>query len=191
MNRFLLWAALAAALLLEGCATIAPTAAPPPAPAFDFLGRISARAEGRVFSSHIRWAHAAGRDEIWLMTPTGQALARIAGDATAATFTAADGGEFQADDMESLMRRALGWELPVSRLAWWVQGGIVPGGAFGEVLRDTEGRLVRLKQDGWNIEITHPPAGGAGRLPARVELADDERRIRLVIDQWRTDAGAR
>jgi len=187
MNRPLSCAALGAALLLAACATITP--APAPAPAFEFLGRVTVRAEGRVFTSGLRWAHAAERDEIWLTTPMGQALARIAGDATGATLTTADGNEYQAADIESLMDRGLGWELPLSRLAWWVQGSIVPAGEIGEVLRDTEGRLVHLRQDGWTVVLTPPAAGRPPRLPARLDLEDGQRRVRLVIDLWRQEPG--
>ena len=185
MTRLASWTALAAAAVLAGCAAVPPPAATPRAPAFDLIGRVSVSSAGRVFSSHLRWAHGSSRDEIWLMTPMGQALARITGDAGGATLSGSDGSELEADDIESLMRRALGWELPVARLAWWVQGGIVPAGVIGEVVRDGEGRLVRLRQDGWRIELAHPPAGGRDPRPGRVALAEDQLRIRIVIDRWR------
>jgi len=187
MRAFRSCAGLAIAVALAACAVLPTADEPARAPDFDLVGRVAVHFDGRAFSSSIRWTHGAALDEIWLMTPTGQALARVTGGADGATFTGADGGEYQAGDIESLMRRAMGWELPVSRLAWWIQGGIVPGGLIGEVLRDADGRLLRLKQDGWNVTLTHPAGTRQGQLPARVDLADDKHRIRLVIDRWRQD----
>jgi len=75
----------------------------------------------------------------------------------------------------------------VTRLAWWVRAGIVPGGVIGEVLRDQQGRLVRLRQDGWQITLTHSPANEPGGLPHRLDLTRDGHQIRLVIDGWRRE----
>jgi len=174
--------ALTAVAMLAACAEL-PDRPAQRARAFDLLGRVAVSYDGRAFSSGVRWEHLAERDEIWLLTPVGQALAHIEADAGGATLTGADRKQLQAGDVESLTRRGLGWELPLSRLAWWVQGEIVPGGAVGEVTRDQQGRLVRLAQDGWQIVFTHPPEGN-GR-PQRLELARDKNQIRLVIDNWR------
>jgi outer membrane lipoprotein LolB len=179
--------AIAAATVLSACAVLAPTDRPQQrAPAFDFLGRVAVTHDGRAFSSSVRWEHLPERDEIWLLTPTGQALAHIVADEAGATLTGADRREYTAGDVESLTRRALGWELPLTRLAWWVRAAIVPGGVIGEVVRDEHGRLVRLNQDGWQITFVHaPPGEQATGLPRRLELVRESNHIRLVVDQWR------
>ncbi|MGH8702037.1 MAG: outer membrane lipoprotein LolB, partial [Burkholderiales bacterium] len=107
-------AALAAAAALAGCAALEPS--PPPAPAFDLIGRVAVSYDGRAWSSGLRWQHTAERDELWPLTPAGQALAHIVGDADGATFTGSDRREYRAGDIGSLIRRALGWEMPVTRL---------------------------------------------------------------------------
>lgn len=174
--------ALAAAVMIAACAAL-PDRPAQRAGAFDLLGRVAVTYDGRAFSSGVRWEHLEERDEIWLLTPVGQAIAHIEADASGATLTGTDRKQLQAGDVESLTRRGLGWELPLSRLAWWVRGEIVPGGVVGEVTRDQRGRLVRLAQDGWRIVFTHPPEGD-GR-PQRLELAREKNQIRLVIDTWR------
>ena len=174
--------ALAAAATLVACAAL-PDRPARRAGAFDLVGRVAVTYDGRAFSSGVRWQRLEARDEIWLLTPVGQAIAHIEADASGATLTGADRKQLQAGDVESLTRRGLGWELPVSRLAWWVQGEIVPGGVIGEVTRDQQGRLVRLAQDGWLIVFVHPPEGRG--LPQRLELAREGHQIRLVIDNWR------
>ena len=151
------------------------------------MGRVAVTHDGRAFSSGVRWQHLPERDEIWLLTPAGQALAHIEADAAGAVLTAGDGKQHHAGDVGSLTRRALGWELPLEHLSWWVRGEILPGGVIGEVLRDQHGRLVRLRQDGWQITLTHAPDNEQGGLPQRLELARDAYLIRLVIDGWRRE----
>ncbi len=121
------------------------------------------------------------------MTPTGQALAHIFADEDGAKLTGADRQTYEAADVESLTRRALGWALPLSRLAWWVRGEPVPGSEPAEAVRDQQGRLVRLVQDGWSITLAHPGAGEPRALPQRVELVREGHQMRLVIDSWRGD----
>jgi outer membrane lipoprotein LolB len=155
-------AVLAAAAALGGCALLAPSPPPPPAPAFDLVGRVAVTHDGRAFTSGVRWQHTAARDELWLLTPAGQALAHIVGDAGGAVFTGADRREYRAADVASLIRRALGWEMPVTHLAWWVQGQLAPGAVVQAVERDAHGRLAVLEQDGWRIAYVYESQGAPG-----------------------------
>lgn len=178
-------AALLVAAVLAGCALEPSRPAQPRAPAFDLVGRVAVTHDGRPFSSGVRWQHSADRDELWLLTPLGQALAHIVSDAEGAVFTGSDRRQHRAPDVEALTRRALGWELPVTRLAWWVRGGIAADGVIAEVDRDPQGRLLRLRQDGWDIAYTYRSEEGTDSLPRRLDLQYESQTIRLVIDNWR------
>ena len=186
MTCFKSCVALAAATVLAGCAALEPSPPPaPPAPAFDLIGRVAVSYNGRAFSSGVRWEHTAERDELWLLTPAGQALAHIVGDAGGATFTGSDRTEYRAGDIGSLIRRALGWEMPVTRLAWWVQGALAPGAVVQAVERDEHGRLAVLAQDDWRIAYAYEPPEERGSPLRRLTLAGGSTEIRLVIDGWR------
>lgn len=176
--------ALAATLALAACAAIAP---PPPAAhaPFDIVGRVAVNSEGRAFSSNVRWQHAGGRGELWLLSPLGQTIAHIESDANGATLTASDKRQYRAESVEALTRQALGWELPLSRLTWWVRGEPVPGTPATKMDRDERSRLVSLVQDGWQIAYTHYPPGEQGGLPRRLDLKSGAQDIRLLIDTWR------
>ena len=181
--------ALAVCAALAACTAVSPDRPAQRAAAFDLVGRVAVNYDGRAFSSGVRWQHQPERDEIWLLTPVGQALAHIEADDSGATLTGPDRKQLSAGDVESLTRRGLGWELPLTRLAWWVRGEVVPGGVIGEETRDQQGRLVRLMQDGWRVVLTHQPDGGK-RLPQRVELTREGHQIRLIVDSWRGEGDA-
>ena len=176
---------VAAVSALAGCAALEPSrTALPRAPVFDLVGRMAVTHDGRSFSSGVRWQHAAERDEIWLLTPLGQALAHIVDDAEGAVFTGSDRRQHRARDVEALTRRTLGWELPVARLAWWVRGDIAADGTIAEAERDPQGRLLRLQQDGWDITYVYRSQDSAYSLPQRLDLTSESQSIRLVIDTW-------
>lgn len=183
--------AAAAALAVAACATFAPEAriVPPSAAFFDLDGRVRVSYDGRVFSSAVRWQHAPGRDEIWLLSPMGQTLAYIVSDEDGATLATADRQRYRAASVERLTRQALGWELPLAHLQYWVQGQAAPASAPEAVERDAQQRLVALTQEGWRIVFTPDPRPGHAGLPQRLDLAGGSYEIRLVIDGWRREAG--
>jgi outer membrane lipoprotein LolB len=183
--------AFVAAVNLAGCALLAP---PPPAGStapFDIVGRVAVKFEGRAFTANLRWLHAAAREEVWLSTPLGQTLAHIQSDAAEATLTTADQQQYRAASVEALTRQALGWELPLARLTWWVRGEPVPGRAPASVLRDEGSRLTVLDQDDWSMTFVNYPPAEHGGLPRRLDLRSGGQEIRLLIDGWREIESAR
>ena len=184
MPRAAIVFALVATISLAGCAAMAPPPVASDAP-FDILGRVAVNFEGRAFSSNVRWQHAAAREEVWLLTPLGQTLAHIVSDATGATLTAADQQQYRAANVESLTRQALGWELPLARLTWWVRGEAVPGSPPANAERDDRSRLTLLEQDGWRIAFVNYPPGEQRGLPRRLDLKSGVQEIRFLIDDWR------
>lgn len=187
MNRLRTWCALGVAVAVAACATLAPDSRIPPvaSPAFDLSGRVLASYDGRAFSSGVRWQHAPGRDEIWLLSPVGQTLAYIVSEPDGATLTAADQKQYRAASVERLTRQALGWELPLALLQHWVLGQPAPSSAPDAVGRDADERLAGLTQDGWRIAFVNYPRAEHGGLPRRLDLSSGAYEIRLVIDGWR------
>jgi len=182
MMRLRALAASIALLALAACAAFAPRA---DVPDFDMLGRVFVGYEGPSFSSNLRWNHAEGADQIWLMSPLGQTLAYIEDGATGASLTGADQQQYHAASVESLTRRALGWSLPLAELRYWVRGEEVPGAPAADVQRAADGRLLELTQAGWKITFTPPAQHAGNRLPQRLQLSNGSQQIRLVIDEWR------
>jgi outer membrane lipoprotein LolB len=174
-----------AAVLLVGCAAVAPGKHWPPAASFDMLGRVLVSGDGRAFSSGLRWRHDAAGDELWLMSPVGQTLAHIAADDTGAVLTTPDQQEYRAFSAESLTRRALGWPLPLTELRFWIVATPAGGDKGAVATRDAAGRLSLLEQNGWTVRYTYPEPPDSSVLPKRLDMTRGEQRIRLVIDGWR------
>lgn len=100
------------------------------------------------------------------------------------------GDQYQSGDPEALIEAATGWQLPINSLTWWIRGLPGPDGDF-RLFFDDRDRLAVIRQQGWEIRYDrwksfiddYPP------LPARVTAVKDEKRVRLVISNWRESDG--
>lgn len=182
-------AALAVLLALGGCASVPPI---PPAlvrteltDAWTLLGRIGVKTSEQSLSGQIHWKHRPETDEVLMTSPLGQGVARIVRDAAGVTLEVPNQPARRAPDAESLTRAVLGYGLPVSGLAWWVQAHPVPDRAF-EATRDAAGRIAQIRQDGWVIDYLQY-ADDAPARPRKLLVARDGLEIRLVTDSWKDE----
>ena len=127
----------------------------------------------------MRWKQAAGSDEIWLTAPLGQTIAYLQADANGATLTGADQRQYRAGSIENLTRSALGWRFPVAGMRYWVLGRPADGMVLAAVERDDAERIVRFKQDDWQVGFSYLDAA---MVPSRLEITGSDAQIRFVID---------
>lgn len=139
---------------------------PPAGPLeFELTGRIAARYGSESFSGSIAWRHAREGDELLISTPTGQGVAQIVRQGEAVLLKTAEPREYRSNDAEALTERVLGFRLPVTGLADWVQGRPSP---------DLESR-------GWTIEYQERDPQGR---PTRMRMTYQGIELRLAISQW-------
>ncbi|HET8765402.1 MAG TPA: lipoprotein insertase outer membrane protein LolB, partial [Rhodanobacter sp.] len=94
-----------------------------------------------------------------------------------------DGGPLHGPDAEALMRRALGWEVPMRDLRAWVLGLRADSGpaeiAFGD------NRLPSLlTQDGWSVDYRAWDTARQPPLPTTVFASRPPYKVRLSIENW-------
>lgn len=173
---------------LSGCASLPPHSAvitrpaQPELTAFALNGRISVSYQGARHSAGLHWNHQVQSDEILLLTPLGQTVARIASDARHATL---DQGEqhYQADDAETLMTQKLGWHLPLGGLHYWVLG--LPAiDSPAHIERDSHGRINLLHQAGWEVRYIGYADATRDSVPSRLQLSHEDLQVQLLIDEW-------
>lgn len=172
------------AALLSGCAS-APVAVQRPLQAdapFTFNGRVAVKQGELHDSAGLRWVHRAAEDEILLLAPLGQTVARIHRDASEATLDAS-GKHYTAQDMETLMQQVLGWQLPLSGLRYWVTAMPAPN-SESSIELDANGQVGLLRQQGWEISYSRYAALTADALPLRLKLQREGAEVLLLIDEW-------
>ena len=184
--------------LLAGCATltdkpvavstaiIEPVAIGAATPAnFELAGRVSVKDSKQSFSGGVRWQHNNASDEILLLSPLGQTVAQIQRNPEGVQLTTSEQKIYRAADVESLTGQVLGWRLPLTGLQYWVRGVNSPA-TSAAVDKDGVGRVVAIRQDGWEITYLSffSPEQGQATRPRVLSLQRGELEIKLVIDGW-------
>ena len=189
-------AGLAFALLLAGCATLPESV---PLPAIDswgartevlgglddwqFRGRIAVKAGDEGFNGKFNWSQQGDAFNATVGGPLGMGTVRIEGDGLTVMLTDKDGVETVLQDAELELRYRYGWTIPVASLRYWALG--IPDPAEPAVTEvDDDGRLVRLEQRNWIVEISRYREGGGQQMPRILSATNPDTRVRMVIDRW-------
>jgi outer membrane lipoprotein LolB len=136
-------------------------------------------------SGLLRWLHTPDSDELWFSSPVGSSVAMLTRDASGVELVAGREPPRRAARAEELTRAALGWDLPLTGLEYWVVGQPAPGSRVQRIERDpSSGRVTRLVQDGWSIEYRRYLDTEWGALPGLINVEYGSLQIRLAVDRW-------
>lgn len=153
---------------------------------FNIQGRIGVQNDGHGFSGSVRWQHASIGDNIELFSPLGGQVATIRTTDEGVQLTDSDGKTYSASDAETLTQQTLGWSLPMQGLPDWVLGrtahNVDP--SIADALWDKDGKLTKLKQDGWEIEYLEYSEAASRQLPRLITLRSPKLYLKLIIKDW-------
>lgn len=198
MIRLLRHLLCCAALALAGCTTL-PPAAPSANPEaqqahlrklasiedFSLVGRMAVQTERRGFSGSLHWKHTVDGDQFAMYSPLGAQVAEIQSDASGVTLTTNDHKTYTAQTAGELLQKIMGWSLPLDGLSDWVLGRPTKG-AYETLAWDGQGRLTRLRQDGWEIEYPAYIDNDGTALPGKILLRSRELDLKLLVERWGT-----
>ena len=177
MCRRNLWLATTL-VLIAGCAAVPVV---PEAADFRVAGRIGVVEGARAFSARFNWAQTGARYDIALWGPLGQGSTRLRGDSEQVEIVGKGGRPVLTGHPETVMRRRLGWSLPLAVLPWWMSGQPAPGSDVEEPERDGAGRLSAFQQLGWQVRYDRFDGSTGSALPSGISAARPGYRIRLTI----------
>lgn len=179
--------------LLAGCAGFTPQ----PTPNWEHAAARLARLErftvqGRVavataqggFNASLYWEQDGARYRMRLSGPFGRGAIELEG-APGRVELRTDQEVLTAADARELLERTLGWSLPVAGLRYWARGIPAPDAPV-ERLELEHGRLWRLEQAGWRVEVQRYAQQGSYTLPAKMHLSSDYAEVRLAVNRWTT-----
>jgi outer membrane lipoprotein LolB len=150
---------------------------------WQFRGRIAVKAGDEGFNGKFNWTQDGDAFNASVGGPLGVGTVRIEGDGRSVTLTDNDGVETRLDDVEQELRRRYGWTIPVDSLRFWALG-IPDPGAPGVTELDAEGRLARLEQRNWIVQISRYQEAGGQSMPRILTATSRDTRVRMVIDRW-------
>lgn len=150
---------------------------------FTLKGRVGLQNAGKGFSGQLQWQHQPERDLLTLYSPLGSQVAIIEKTPQQVTLTDAKGNQLSADDLETLTQKTLGWSIPLEGLIDWSLGR--PSAANIQYNTwDEQGRLLKLKQDNWDIDYQSYVEVQDYILPNRLTLRLENLYLKLIIEDW-------
>jgi outer membrane lipoprotein LolB len=148
-----------------------------------FNGRIGVVAGDDGFSGSLRWAQVGDDFEATVSGPLGIGTVRLEGEGSRVQLIDEDGNRTVLEDAERDLYLRYGWTIPVRSLRYWALG-IPDPGLPAETELGAEGRLQRLSQGGWQVDITRYGEGGGQPMPTRLRAASEQTRVKLAIHKW-------
>ena len=179
-------------LFLQGCTSLKPSANSQQAwetrraqlaqiDRFTLQARASS---GGLFGikGNLHWRQLPGSFDMRVAGPFGIGAATITGQGRDITIRTSK-RSFTTQDPEGDLKARLGWTFPVAHLRYWVLGQPAPG-SRAEFALDDHGHIVSLEQDGWTLQFDEYQDAGALALPRKLEVANSEIRLKIVVDTW-------
>jgi len=164
---------------------------------WQLFGKIRLKTTESSDSANIQWQQNGDNYTLTLSGPFGQTGASLEGTPYQVVLTLPDRGSFVVSSPESLRHNHFGWDLPLSRLLYWVRTLPAPDSSYTSAL-NPEQQLARLQQDGWDIHYDrYAPQKTAeshleeddqqaiiNQLPGRMKVKKGSLELTLIINQW-------
>ena len=187
--------AVAAALLISGCAT--PRSALLPEIGswdartrvlgmledWEFSGRIAVKTADDGFNGKLRWAQNDDEFSATVSGPLSIGKVRIEGNERGFVIIDKAGVRSHLDEVELELRYRYGWTIPVESLRFWALG-IPDPLAPAKTELNAAGQLASLTQRDWSVSISRYADGGGQLMPKMLTAENADTRVRLVIDHW-------
>lgn len=145
-------------------------------------GRLSARDERDSGQLRFIWIQSPEMTEVRLMAPLGQGSWRLYVSSDGAVLEDGDGRSDWAPEPETLLRRHMGWSMPVGPLVGWLTG--VPGEAATDLVVADNGAPYAFVERGWQVSYRGYVLVDDIALPRRVDVTAGEREARLLVSDW-------
>jgi len=114
-------------------------------------------------SAFYAWGQENDRFAIELIGALGIGKTNIEYNGQTATLVSEKTGTLTADDPETLLMKATGWQAPISQMPYWVSGRPAPTDSAPQL--DARNRLVSSVNGDWRASFTY---NGADKLPNKI-----------------------
>jgi outer membrane lipoprotein LolB len=170
-------------LMIAGCSTLSidPALSTVPALSDSWLlrGKLGIRSDNGAGNLQVVWQQSGREFDVHFMGPLGQVVAHVHGAPERFWLDMPGQEPRMADQHSREITEALGWELPVLEMMYWVRGNPMPG-IPRHLVRDSSGRLETLQQSGWRVEFKAYEQGS----PVRTRFVKNATVIILVVKDW-------
>lgn len=104
-------------------------------------------------SAFYAWGQQNERFAIELIGALGIGKTNIEYDGQTATLVSEKTGTLSANDPETLLQKATGWQAPISQMPYWISGRPAPSDSAPQV--DSQGRLISSVNGDWSANFAY------------------------------------
>jgi outer membrane lipoprotein LolB len=152
-------------------------------PDWALRGRMAISGPQDSGSGTLDWSQQGSTFRFALSAPVSGKTWTLSGDSAHAELLGLHGQEpVVAATASGLLASELGWNVPVTQLAYWVRGIRAPGPA--EVVFQGDGLPAEIRQDGWVIEFRDYETTQDPLLPRKIFAGNGAYKVRLVVQSW-------
>ena len=174
------------ALLLSGCAQLPPLPLTPASQldSWRLTGRIAILTGQDSWIAKMYWHQQGAAYQIRLNAPTGQGAFLITGNNKGVMIRTAEQKTFSAPDPDTLIRKVLKLEIPVSHLYAWIRGLPYPNSSPESYTLNKAGQLQHLRQDNWRIKYDSYIKVQGINLPKKLVIENTRFQLKIAISHW-------
>lgn len=114
-------------------------------------------------SAFYAWGQQNDRFAIELIGALGIGKTNIEYNGQTATLVSEKTGTLTADDPETLLKKATGWQAPISQMPYWISGRPAPSDSAPQL--DDQNRLISSVNGEWSASFTYK---GSDKLPNKI-----------------------
>ena len=114
-------------------------------------------------SAFYAWGQTDERFAIELIGALGIGKTNIEYDGQTATLVSEKTGTLTADDPETLLQQATGWQAPISQMPYWISGRAAPSDSAPQL--DAQNRLINSANGDWSASFNYK---GNDKLPNKI-----------------------
>ncbi|MGP9543912.1 lipoprotein insertase outer membrane protein LolB [Psychrobacter sp. AOP7-B1-25] len=120
-------------------------------------------------SAFYAWGQQNDRFAIELIGALGIGKTNIEYNGQTATLVSEKTGTLIADDPETLLKKATGWQAPISQMPYWISGRPAPSDSAPQL--DDQSRLVSSVNGEWTASFTYK---GTDKLPNKISAVQPQ-----------------
>lgn len=134
-------------------------------------------------SGSLIWRQDGGHYDFTLRAPVTGRSFHLHGGPEGAELDGLDGGPVHGRSAQQLMARALGWQVPLAQLRYWIKGLRAPGSP-AKLRFDEDRKPALLEQEGWTVQYRDWFKGVTPAIPQKVFASRGPYRVRVAIQGW-------
>ena len=149
---------------------------------WQLVGSFSLRQAQQSIVANYQWQQRDSRYDLHINSALNLFSIKIVGEPGQVNLWRSATNRVEASSPETLMQQELGWQLPLSKLQYWIRGLPAPGSY--EAHYDQWGHIEVLEQDGWIIHYAHYVSYGSNDLPTLLRLEDGNWSAKILVKRW-------